>query len=269
MSEVNYTIQIFNEADVFRKIEILRTHSTEILEWSNPAPLGEGFLPERDAEMVLPKFHPPKPGFSTPSGQARMLHDLASIELQAMELGLRTLTEFSDAPLAFKEELIHVTLSESTHLEMCLLEIEKLGHKWGDWPVHQSLWKATSPDDSLLDRILIVHRYLEGSGLDAGDTLFRRLELIDTPSVKKAVHQITKDEVGHVEFGSRWYRKICAEDKIDPNLDYSVRMNRLILNLPKRLEPLALNLRKQAGFSDDEILYLQNLRQRQLKHSVK
>jgi uncharacterized ferritin-like protein (DUF455 family) len=269
MVKVNYAAAIFNEPNVFRKIEMLRKHSTEVLEMGQATTLAKDYVPNRDAEMVHPKYHPPKPGFSTPKGQARMLHDLASIELQAMELGLRTLTEFADAPIAFKEELMNITLSESTHLEMCLLEIEKLGSKWGDWPIHQSLWKATSDEDSLLDRILIVHRYLEGSGLDAGDTLFRRLALIDCPTVKKAVHQITHDEVGHVEFGSRWYRQICALEKVDPNQDYRGRMNKLIVHLPKRLEPLAVDLRKQAGFSDEEILYLQDLRTRQLNHNVR
>ena len=269
MVEVNYAAAIFNEPGVFRKIEMLRKHSHEILELDQAQLLPKDYLPNRDAEMVHPKYHPAKPGFSTPKGQARMLHDLASIELQAMELGLRTLSEFADAPVAFREELMNITLSESTHLEMCLLEIEKLGSKWGEWPVHQSLWKATNEEDSLLDRILIVHRYLEGSGLDAGDTLFRRLALIDCPTVKKAVHQITHDEVGHVEFGSRWYRQICTLEKVDPNTDYSERMNKLILHLPKRLEPLAVDLRKQAGFTDEEISYLQNLRVRQLNHSVR
>lgn len=261
---MNYAQQIFNEPNVFQKIDLLRRHSLPILEFNTPIKLAVNELPLRDVEVVHPKYHPPKPGFSTKTGQARMLHDLASIELQAMELGLRTLMEFSEAPDHFKEELLKITLSEAEHLEMCLTEIESLGHRWGDWPIHLGLWKATSSEDSLLDRILIVHRYLEGSGLDAGDTLFRRLELIDCVTVKKAVHQITHDEIGHVEFGSRWYRNICEMEKLNPDTDYISRMNRLVQTLPKRLEPLALDLRRQAGFSEEELAYLQNLRDQKL-----
>lgn len=263
--KINYAQQIFNEPDVLKKIELLQKHSFQILEYKDDFKISEEYLPRRYIEVVHPKYHPPKPGFSTALGQARMLHDLANIELQAMELGLRTLSEFSDAPIEFKEELLNITLSESKHLEMCLIEIEALGYRWGDWPIHLSLWKATSSKDSLLDRILIVHRYLEGSGLDAGDTLFRRLELIDCSGVKKAVHQITNDEIGHVEFGSRWYRRLCEEQKLNPKIDYMERMNRLILTLPKRLEPLAIGLRRQAGFSEDELEYLEDLRMRKLK----
>lgn len=263
--KMNYAEQIFSEKNVFKKISLLRAGTSQILELNSDSKLTIDYLPNRDAEVTHPRFHPPKPGFSTRSGQARMLHDLASIELQAMELGLRTLTEFSSAPVEFKTELLNIVLSESTHLEMCLTEIEKLGHAWGDWPIHLALWRSTSNDDSLLDRILIVHRYLEGSGLDAGDTLFRRLELIDCTSVKKAVHQITHDEIGHVEFGSRWYRNFCKLENINPGTDYFSRMDRLLLTLPKRLEPLAVDLRIQAGFSGEEIQYLENLRLRKIK----
>ena len=118
---------------------------------------------------------PAKKGLSFKEGQARLLHDLASIELQAMELCLRSLYEYPDAPVAFREQLATIALGEGNHLQLCLNGIETLGFAWGDWPVHVALWHSTANSDSLLDRILIVHRYLEGSGLDAGDTLLRRL----------------------------------------------------------------------------------------------
>lgn len=266
MDSKNYAQQILNEPNVFNKINLLNKIQNEILSTQKNVYFDTETLPARDIQVLHPKYHPDKKGFSTPEGQGRMLHDLASIELQAMELGLRTLCEFSEsAPEEFKEELLAIVVSESNHLRMCLMEIEQLGFKWGDWPVHLSLWRATSETDSLLDRILIVHRYLEGSGLDAGETLLRRLQLIEAPTVKKAVNQIVTDEVGHVEFGSRWYRKICHEQKIDPNEDYVNRMNQLLSILPKRLEPLSIDLRKQAGFNDIELSYLENLRNTHLQ----
>ena len=225
------------------------------------APKTYNTTPAREVEVLPLKFHPDKKGLSTAEGQARMLHDLANIELQAMELGLRTLCDFPDAPDQFKEELYQVTKSESDHLEMCLLEIEKLGFKWGDWPVHIALWEATSAEDSLLDRILIVHRYLEGSGLDAGDTLIRRLKGVDSKTVLMAIERINREEVGHVLFGSEWYTKICAKENIDPEKDYPERMRKLRWVLPKRMEPINVDLRKKAGFSDLEIKYLQDLRE--------
>ncbi|UXR63574.1 ferritin-like domain-containing protein [Bdellovibrio bacteriovorus] len=217
--------------------------------------------PARDVLLLHPKEHPPKKGFATPEGQARMLHDLASIELQAMELGLRTLVEYPDAPEGFREELVAVTVSEAQHLRMCLEGIEALGYKWGDWPVHSALWRAVSAEDSLLDRILIVHRYLEGSGLDAGDTLIRRLEgTAGKDTIQKIVKQINFEEIGHVNFGSVWYREICRQNKIDAAQDFPERMASLRVRLPKRVEPINRVLRTKAGFSEEEIKYFEDLR---------
>lgn len=249
----------FNESNVFKKIEVLRQNADFVLNANNrtEAPV----LPARDVLVLEFKAHPQKKGFSSPEGQARMLHDLASIELQAMELGLRTLAEFPEAPEAFREDLWKITLSESEHLEMCLTEIETLGFKWGNWPVNCGLWQAVSEDDSLLDRVLIVHRYLEGSGLDAGDTLIKRLAGVDAKPVQKAVKIINDEEVGHVLFGSEWYIRLCKAEGLDPGDDFSQRMNRLRAVLPKRINPINHELRQKSGFTPEEIVYLEKLRE--------
>lgn len=258
----SYTLQILNEPSVFKKIELIQKRDGELFKTDDhPEKLT---LPARDIEILPPLHHPAKKGLSTKEGQARLLHDLASIELQAMELGVRTLHEFPEAPVGFREELIAITVSESEHLRLCLQEIESLGHKWGEWPIHLNLWKATNTEDSLLDRILIVHRYLEGAGLDAGDTFSRRMHLLDSPMMKKVLSQIAFEEIGHVEFGSRWYRQICKNEKIDSVKDFPERMTKLASVLPSRMEPLAVEKRKLAGFTDEEIEYLQKLRQEQI-----
>jgi uncharacterized ferritin-like protein (DUF455 family) len=259
MTQQSQTAQwAFSEPDIFKKIKILRSAESAI--FSLTEKIQTPLIPARDAEILEFKLHPLKKGFSTKEGQARMLHDLASIELQAMELGLRTLVEFPDENQQFREELWKLTLSESEHLEMCLTEIQALGFNWGDWPVNCGLWQSVSPQDSLLDRLLIVHRYLEGSGLDAGDTLLRRLAGVDAKGVQKAVKIINTEEIGHVLFGSVWYNHYCLQAGLNPVDDFSVRMDRLRTVLPRRVNPLNHDLRKQAGFTESEILYLEKLR---------
>jgi uncharacterized ferritin-like protein (DUF455 family) len=214
-------------------------------------------IPARDIQVLHVKNHPPKKGFSYKEGQARLLHDLGNIELQAMELGLRTLIEFPEAPKLFREQLIEVILSEAKHLKLCLDGIEQLGFKWGDWPIHVGLWETTSEDDSLLDRILIVHRYLEGSGLDAGDTLIHKLHGTHSPIVTPILKVIVEEEVGHVLFGSVWYKKICAEHELDPSDDFPERMIKISHKIPKRLEKMNRALRKAAGFDEIELDFLE------------
>jgi len=249
----------FSEKNIFEKIKILRQSEIEVFNLKTKVCVPQ--LPARDVEVLEFKLHPPKKGFSTKEGQARMLHDLASIELQAMELGLRTLVEFPHENQQFRDELWKLTLSESEHLEMCLTEIEALGFKWGDWPINCGLWQSVSAHDSLLDRLLIVHRYLEGSGLDAGDTLLKRLGGVDAVGVKNAVKIINTEEIGHVLFGSNWYNYYCLQAGLDPVDDFICRMNRLRPLLPKRVNPINHDLRCLAGFTESEILYLEKLRE--------
>lgn len=213
--------------------------------------------PRRDILVLPPNLHPPKMGLSLTVGKARLLHDLANIELQAMELALRTLIEYPEAPDEFRQELSQLVLSEAEHLKMCLEGIASLGYSWGHWPVHMALWDSVSTSDSLLDRILIVHRYLEGSGLDAGETILRRLSGVDEDGLNRIVSQIVREEIDHVEFGSRWYRKICKMQKLDPNDDFKSRFLKIKTKVPKRIERLSRDLRLQAGFTEEEINFLE------------
>ncbi len=254
----------FEVPNVWEKIDQIQKACNEAMNLKEPY-FGAQEDPARDVELLHPKLHPPKKGFSSAEGQARMLHDLANIELQAMELCVRTLAEFPEAPHGFREELVAVGISESQHLRMCLEGIESLGFKWGDWPVHSALWRAVDREDNILDRILIVHRYLEGSGLDAGDTLIRRLEGTDGKLIQKIVKQINFEEIGHVDFGSRWYREICKSKGIDSNDDFISRMDSLRVRLPKRVEPIHRELRTKAGFTESEIRYYEELRMDFLK----
>jgi uncharacterized ferritin-like protein (DUF455 family) len=217
-------------------------------------------VPARDIEVFDAGKLPPKKGLSFKEGQARLLHDLASIELQAMELGLRTLIEYQDAPVGFREELSVITLDEARHLKLCLQAMEGLGYSWGQWPAHLALWKAVDASDTLLDRVLIVHRYLEGSGLDAGDTFLRKLDGVSLGSIHQVVKVISSEEIGHVEFGSRWYREICRQEGLDPQDDFVPRLERLRYRIPKRIEKVSRELRLKAGFSESEIQYLEQLR---------
>ncbi len=225
--------------------------------------------PGRDVQIMWLRDLPAKKGLSFKEGQARLVHDLASIELQAMELCLRTLIEFPDAPRAFREQLSEVCRDEGRHLQLCLDALNDLGLPWGSFPTHSMLWQAVGPEDSLIDRIVIVHRYLEGSGLDATDTIFRRLSGVPAPEAKRAVETICRDEVGHVLFGSRWYHQLLSEANLDPRDDFGPRMQKLFARIPRRIEPIAREIRRRAGFLDEEIVVLETMREQWMDPSFK
>ncbi len=217
-------------------------------------------LPGRDIQVLPPLLHPDKVGLSFREGQGRLLHDLASIELQAMELALRGLYDYPEAPEQFKQELADLCVSEARHLKLCLDGLEKLDFKWGDWPVHLSLWSAVDKTDTLLDRIFIVHRYLEGSGLDAGNQLLRRLNGVNAGDSEKVLYVINTEEIDHVDFGSRWYRSLCKDQGLDYIQDLRERIQSLRPRLPKRMEKINHELRKKAGFEEAELQVFEDLR---------
>ncbi|MES3038416.1 MAG: DUF455 family protein [Bdellovibrionota bacterium] len=251
-------VNILHIADVQEKLQKVEEMVHQLLsDVIFTAPAG---LPGRDIQVLPPHKHPHKKGFTLVEGRARFMHDLANIELQALELAIRTLVEFPHAPKLFREQLADVALSEARHLQACLKQLSVSGFNWGHWPIHAALWNSVSADDDLLDRIFIVHRYLEGSGLDAGDTLLRRLRGMSETNEQKVMQMIHDEEVGHVAFGSEWYRRICADLKLDPDHKMKEQIGRLRTVLPKRLDKISVETRKKAGFTENEIVMLDNLR---------
>lgn len=221
------------------------------------------FALSRDAHVVAPAELPPKPGLASREGQARLLHDLASIELQAMEMMVRTLYEYPDAPQEFRSELAEVAIAEGRHLALCLDGLAGLGYRWGHWDVHLSLWSTIAAEDSLLDRILIVHRYLEGSGLDAGESILRRLSGVGDRQVRQVVKIIVDEEVDHVQFGNRWYKTVAEEQRLDPELEFFRRLPHIMRLAPRR-ERLAREARRRAGFTEAELNFLDREMKRQI-----
>jgi uncharacterized ferritin-like protein (DUF455 family) len=256
--------QVLVESSVDRKLAHLSRTLEELLAGGNTA---IPQTPGRDVQILPIRELPPKRGLSFRDGQARLLHDLASIELQAMELGVRTLAEFPDAPEEFRRELANITQEEGEHLQLCLKAMEDLGIPWGSFPTHVGLWESVAETDSLLDRIVIVHRYLEGSGLDASDTLLRRLSGVDAEAASRAVRVIRQDEMGHVQFGSRWYHRLVREQGLNADEDFLSRLTRLFHRIPRRLEPIVTETRLEAGFTEQEIQALNQIRGRWIEGS--
>lgn len=251
-------LNTFHTSSAIKKLEGLNDDIEKALRLSASALMPTA--PARDVKVVDLSAMPEKQGMDHKDGQMRLVHDLAHIEMQAMELGLRTLAEFPEAPQEFKEQLISVILDESRHLRMLLDCLEQGGRPWGSFPVHLGLWHATSSEDDLLDRILIVHRYLEGSGLDAGDKIVKKLWGSGQKSLFDAVKIIVKEEVDHVSFGSRWFKSICEDQKLDPDQHFKNRMSALHQHLPKRVLKLNRKVRAQAGFTEFEMDVLESLR---------
>ncbi|CAL6437420.1 unnamed protein product [Bathycoccus prasinos] len=172
--------------------------------------------PARPAKptLVMP-FSVPSPK-NTPlsSFSAHVLHTVAHIELNAIDLAWDTVSRFRGLPREFYLDFARVADDESRHLSWCLQRLEELGHEYGEMDAHDMLWLGCfeSREDTL-DRMAVVPMAQEARGLDAGPRLREKLVGRGDNRSAAIVERITKEELNHVAVGVHWFREICAREE--------------------------------------------------------
>lgn len=210
-------------------------------------------LPGRPArpELVLPDQLAPRP-VHTPEGRAAMLHALAHIEFNAINLALDAIWRFSGQPEAYYRDWLRVAREEAHHFDLLNRHLATLGSAYGDFPAHNGLWEmAEKTRGDLLARLALVPRTLEARGLDASPPIRRKLAGAGDMKAAAILDIILRDEIGHVAIGNRWYRHACEQRSLDPVAAYAELAQRY--GAPKLRGPFNLEARRAAGFSDAEL----------------
>ncbi len=195
---------------------------------------------------------------ATAHGHAVLIHAVAHIELNAINLALDALCRFPELPVAFYADWLHVAAEEATHFSLLREHLRRLGHDYGDFPAHDGLWQmARKTAHDPLVRMALVPRVLEARGLDVSPAMIRRLRAAGDVQGAGIVAIILRDEVGHVAIGSRWFRHLCAQRGLDPDSTFE----RLLLeyDAPHPVLPLNAEARRRAEFSDAELWSLERL----------
>ena len=133
--------------------------------------------------------------------------------------------------------------------------LKKLGYAYGDFPVHRFLFDISQKTLNIVDRMAVVPRYLEASGLDASPQVIEKLKRIDdflSREIIQALEVILEEEIDHVRKGDRWYRWACEKQKRDPAEYYTI-VSRYLPGATKEKHYVNVKSRKKAGFSCDEI----------------
>ncbi|KAL6747567.1 hypothetical protein V8C86DRAFT_1819161 [Haematococcus lacustris] len=176
-------------------------------------------LPERPARPAKPLLVAAKQVPSFERGQspmsslsAHLLHNLAHIELNAIDLAWDSVARFAHLPLPplFFEDFARVADDEGRHLGWCLQRLAELGHQYGDMPAHDMLWQgcqASSTD--LTARLALVPMSQEARGLDAGTRLAARLTGSGDNRSAAIVQRIAQEEHAHVAVGVAWFKRVC------------------------------------------------------------
>ena len=192
---------------------------------------------------------------ATVEGRAALIHALAHIELNAIDLAADVCWRFAGMPDAFYRQWLRVAQEEALHFELLHDHLHTLGHGYGDFPAHNGLWEmADKTRHDLLARLAIVPRTLEARGLDASPPIRAKLVAAGDRRAGEILDIILRDEIGHVAVGNHWYRFVCEQRGLDPIATYAEMAERY--HAPRQRGPFNLEARRAAGFTEEEMALL-------------
>lgn len=191
----------------------------------------------------------------TVEGRAALIHALAHIEFNAINLALDAIWRFPAMPPDYYADWLQVAAEEALHFSLLSAHLTTLGFAYGDFPAHNSLWDmAEKTQGDILARIALVPRTLEARGLDASPPVRAKLAQAGDHAAAKILDLILRDEIGHVAIGNRWYGWLCAARRLEPVATYAALAAQY--NAPALRGPFNLAARRAAGFSEQELAAL-------------
>ncbi len=217
-------------------------------------------LPDRPARpekplLCLPKDMPRRRKAGSEAGRIALLHALAHIELNAIDLAWDIIVRFApglstDESEEFARDWIGVAADEGRHFLMLQKRLRDYGHSYGDLPAHDGLWESaqlTSHD--LLARLAVVPLVHEARGLDVTPAMIEQLKNAGDPESAAIVQTIHDEEIAHVAAGHKWFLRGCTKKQLDPQATWQKLVGDFFTGSLKK--PFNDNSRKKAGFPSD------------------
>lgn len=184
-----------------------------------------------------------------------MIHSIAHIEFNAINLALDAIWRFADMPSAYYQDWLRVAQEEAKHFTLLCDHLRQQGHSYGDFVAHDGLWTmCENTRHDVTARMALVPRTLEARGLDATPIIQAKLRKVGTVRALDAaaiLDVILEEEEGHVAIGNRWYQWLCERGQLDPMAFYATAATQH--GAPRLKPPFNLAARKRAGFSQAEI----------------
>ncbi len=220
-------------ADPVEKANTARAFRRSVLAGHTVSPIE---VPDRPARPERPELVPPhkvaKRGLGSPEGRAALLHAIAHIELNAIDLAADMIARFAGAPEVknvradFVADWSSVCDDEARHFLMIEARLGELGYTYGDFPAHDGLWEAAmSTRHDIGARLAIAPLVLEARGLDVTPGMIRKLDGVGDRASADVLRVIYAEEVAHVECGVRWFHKVADSREMtrDSYFDQLVR----------------------------------------------
>ncbi|WP_109125664.1 ferritin-like domain-containing protein [Dyella sp. C11] len=219
---------------------------------SSPAPEPITAPGRPELPRLVPQRQVPHRGLGSAEGRAALVHAVAHIEFNAINLAWDAVYRFRDKPRDYYRDWASCAHDEARHFAMLSERLAELGHAYGDFDAHNGLWEMaekTAHHDTA--RMALVPRVLEARGLDVTPGMIDRLLSVGDERTVEILRVILREEVAHVAAGTRWFHHCCERDGVDARdtfldllRDYMGRNLRGPFNRPARLE---------AGFDEEEL----------------
>ena len=205
-----------------------------------------------ETPQLVPAGKVRKRGFGTQEGRAAMMHAIAHIEFNAINLALDAAQRFDGMPSKFYEDWLKIADEEAYHFELIRAHLRFLGAEYGDYPAHEGLWDmAEKTAHDVLERMALVPRVLEARGLDVTPGIQEKLRQAGDHHAATLLDIIFADEIGHVAMGTFWFHYLCKQQNLSPE---STFFKLLQTYFPKGMYgPYNLEARAEAGFTSSEI----------------
>ncbi|MDR6770687.1 ferritin-like domain-containing protein [Azospirillum sp. BE72] len=215
------------------------------------APPDRPARPERP-ELKLPRDMPKRGRGGSAQNRIALLHALAHIELNAIDLAWDIVARFAPVglPKGFTDDWVQVADDEARHFRMLETRLNALGSSYGDLPAHDGLWQAaTETAHDLAARLAVVPMVLEARGLDVTPETVRRLRDFGDAESADLLQTIHDEEISHVAAGRRWFVHLCVERGVEPVTFWQELVGRHFRGGLKR--PFNVGSRQLAGFGPE------------------
>lgn len=188
-----------------------------------PMPIGTARPPDMPARPGKPELLSPRdvprrrPG--SPEGRRALLHAVAHIELNAVDLHWDIIARFTDTqmPIGFYDDWVKAGDEEAKHFNLVCDCLEEMNSFYGALPAHAGMWRAAEDTaEDLLGRLAVVPMVLEARGLDVTPGMIAVFEKAKSDQAVTALKTIYAEEVGHVAYGAKWFHFLCGREDIDP-----------------------------------------------------
>lgn len=197
-------------------------------------------------------------GLGSVAGRIALIHSLAHIEFNAINLALDAVYRFRGLPIDYIEDWLRVASDEGEHFLLLHHRLRSLDAFYGQLPAHDGLWDmARRTDHDVLVRMALVPRILEARGLDVAPPMIDKLRHLKDDETADILQRIYTDEITHVEVGNRWFRYVCDQRSLDGTKVFHDLLrgeNSGYLRSPYNREA-----RLEAGFNEEELALIKQM----------